>query len=158
MVLLEALVLKLTTRIKCLSKEILFVTCHQFLISFFPSCVSQSRTTGFEILGKYLSLLPIPWQYFITIWELLIKCQCNAGFSFWRELYFLYLWSLLLLFINRTYLSHTDFRISGRWSRMKRDVLNPQILKYLIGAGELLCICHLENSKQKITLNQIVYF
>lgn len=49
------------------SKEILFVTWHQFHISFFPSCVSQSRTTGFEILGKYLSLLPIPWQYFITI-------------------------------------------------------------------------------------------
>lgn len=53
------------------SKEILFVTWHKFLNSFFlnsffPSCVSQSRTTGFEILGKYLSLLPIPWQYFIT--------------------------------------------------------------------------------------------
>lgn len=68
MVLLEALFLKANHEDQMsVSKEILFVTWHQFLISFFPSCVSQSRTTGFEISGKYLSLLPIPWQYFITI-------------------------------------------------------------------------------------------
>lgn len=73
------------------SKQILFVTWHQFLIGFFPPCMSQSRTTGFESLGKYLSLLPIPWQYFITIWELQVKCV--AGFSFWEgDVFFLYLW------------------------------------------------------------------
>lgn len=49
------------------SKQILFVTWHQFLIRVFAPCMSPSRTTGFESLGKYLSLLPIPWQYFITI-------------------------------------------------------------------------------------------
>lgn len=54
-----------------------------FLSDFFPPCMSQSRTTGLESLGNIC--LPIPWQYFITIWELQVKCQCTVGFHFWER-------------------------------------------------------------------------
>lgn len=140
------------------SKQILFVTWHQFLTRFFPSCMSRPRTTGFESLGKYLSSLPIPCQYFMTIWKLQVKCQYIVGFSSWEgAVFFLYL-RCLFLFINRIYLSPTDFRILRKWFSTKIDALNPWILKYFTGAiGLLHSFCHLQNCQNR-KLHEIILF